>query len=62
MNKITEKARLWIKLPSTSAKMKEAQQAWQEKFNFPIAIGVIDCTHIHILKPMNILTEKEWRL
>lgn len=51
MNKIIEKAHLWIKFPSTLTKLNEAQQAWQEKFQFPSAIGVIDCTHVQILKP-----------
>lgn len=51
MIKIIEKAHLWIKFPSTLPKVNEAQQAWQEKFQFPSAIGVIDCTHVQILKP-----------
>lgn len=51
MNKIVEKSHLWIKFPSTQPKINEAQQAWQEKFQFPSAIGVIDCTHVQILKP-----------
>ncbi|XP_030746444.1 putative nuclease HARBI1 [Sitophilus oryzae] len=45
MNKIVEKSHLWIKFPSTQPKINEAQQAWQEKFQFPSAIGVIHCTH-----------------
>nr|CAI5844130.1 unnamed protein product [Callosobruchus analis] len=48
MNKILEKSHLWIKLPSTQPKINEAQQAWQEKFQFPSAI---DCTHVKFLKP-----------
>ncbi|KAJ8938748.1 hypothetical protein NQ314_011345 [Rhamnusium bicolor] len=50
MRKIIEKAHLWI-FQLTLAKVNEAQQAWQEKFQFPIAIGIIDCTHVQILKP-----------
>lgn len=41
----------WIKFPTTNAEIVEAKQSWQQKFTFPTAIGVIDCTHIGILKP-----------
>ncbi|XP_030762186.1 putative nuclease HARBI1 [Sitophilus oryzae] len=51
MNKIVEKSHLWIKFRSTQPNINEAQQAWQEKLQFPSAIGVIDCTHFQILKP-----------
>ncbi|CAH1973924.1 unnamed protein product [Acanthoscelides obtectus] len=29
----------------------EAKRIWQSMYKFPTAIGVIDCTHIGILKP-----------
>ncbi|CAH1958057.1 unnamed protein product [Acanthoscelides obtectus] len=29
----------------------EAKRIWQSMYTFPTAIGVIDCTHIGILKP-----------
>nr|CAI5831618.1 unnamed protein product [Callosobruchus analis] len=48
MNKIVEKSHVWIKFPSTQPKINEAQQAWQENFQFPSAI---DCTHVNFLEP-----------
>ncbi|XP_022906051.2 putative nuclease HARBI1 [Onthophagus taurus] len=53
INKILEKAPLWIKFPSTLNQVNEAQERWQETFQFPCAIGVIDCTHVQILKPIH---------
>lgn len=41
----------WIKFPTTNSEITEAKELWQRKFKFPTAIGVIDCTHVGILKP-----------
>ncbi|XP_047502729.1 putative nuclease HARBI1 [Penaeus chinensis] len=37
--------------PTTNREIVEAKQLWQRKYKFPTAIGVIDCTHVGILKP-----------
>jgi len=41
----------WIKFPATEHERQEAKQKWAGKYNFPTAIGAIDCTHIHFEKP-----------
>ncbi|CAH1960795.1 unnamed protein product [Acanthoscelides obtectus] len=41
----------WIKFPSINPELMEAKRIWQSMYKFPTAIGVIDCTHIGILKP-----------
>ncbi|CAH1974449.1 unnamed protein product [Acanthoscelides obtectus] len=41
----------WIKFPTTNHELMEAKRIWQSMYKFPTAIGVIDCTHIGILKP-----------
>lgn len=41
----------WIKFPSTNNAPMDAKQLWQSKYRFPTAIGVVDCTHVGILKP-----------
>lgn len=46
-----EKAHIWIRFPTSQNEIVEAKQQWQEKFQFPSAIGVIDCTHVRILRP-----------
>ncbi|CAH1993747.1 unnamed protein product [Acanthoscelides obtectus] len=40
-----------IKLPTTNHDLMEAKRIWRSMYKFPTAIGVIDCTHIGILKP-----------
>ena len=50
MNAIVSKANIWIKFPNTSAELIEAKNSWSQKYQFPNAIGVIDCTHIRIPK------------
>jgi hypothetical protein len=51
VGKIVEKADLWIKFPTTPDEIVQAKESWQSKYLFPTAIGVIDCTHIGVLKP-----------
>jgi hypothetical protein len=51
MDKILPKASTWIKFAQTEAKIQNAKREWLDKYNFPAAIGVIDCTHIRIVKP-----------
>ena len=48
---IIAKADNWIKFPSTENEILQAKELWQTKYHFPTAIGVIDCTHVGILKP-----------
>ena len=51
VDRIICQANKWIKFPSTNGDIAEAKQVWQRKYNFPKAIGAIDCTHVGILKP-----------
>ncbi|GBL73991.1 hypothetical protein AVEN_79797-1, partial [Araneus ventricosus] len=51
VDSIIAHANEWIKFPTTNSEIKEAKQLWQRKYMFPTAIGVIDCSHIRILKP-----------
>jgi hypothetical protein len=51
MDKILPKASTWIKFAQTEAEIQNAKREWLDKYNFPAAIGVIDCTHIRIVKP-----------
>ena len=53
MEKIVDKAHLWIKFPTTPKEITQATNAWQEKYNFPNVIGAIDCTHVRITQPRN---------
>ena len=50
LQKIVEKAHLWIKFPESEDEMKVAQEKWSEKYQFPFAVGAIDCTHVRIPK------------
>lgn len=49
--KIKEKTDEWIKFPSTIEDMRAAKAKWQQRYNFPTAIGALDCTHVKIPKP-----------
>lgn len=51
IEKIWQKANLWIKFPSSNEEIREAQRLWQQIHTFPAAVGVLDCTHVHIRKP-----------
>lgn len=51
MNKIIEKANDWIRFPNNAHEIAQAKQEWQIKYNFPSALGVVDCTHVQIEKP-----------
>nr|CAI5826498.1 unnamed protein product [Callosobruchus analis] len=51
MEKVLQNAHLYIKFPSTSDEIGEAQHLWQQEYMFPAAIGVLDCTHVRISKP-----------
>ncbi|XP_030747150.1 putative nuclease HARBI1 [Sitophilus oryzae] len=48
--KITEKAAVWIKFPSTIQEIDAAKNQWLEKYKFPTAIGALDCTQVKIKK------------
>ncbi|KAI4469891.1 hypothetical protein MML48_1g01255 [Holotrichia oblita] len=47
MNKIWQKANLWIKFPSSNEEIYETQHV----YTFPAAVGLLDCTHVLIRKP-----------
>lgn len=50
---IMNKAHLWIKFPANTEQIKLAQEQWILRYDFPCAIGAIDCMHVAILKPPN---------
>ncbi|CAH1987571.1 unnamed protein product [Acanthoscelides obtectus] len=50
-NSIVAQSNEWIKFPTTNHELMEAKRIWQSMYKFTTAIGVIDCTHIGILKP-----------
>ncbi|CAH1956019.1 unnamed protein product [Acanthoscelides obtectus] len=50
VNSIVAQSNEWIKFPTTNHELTEAKRIWQSMYKFPTAIGVIDCTHIGILK------------
>ena len=41
----------WIKFPKTNEEIIESKELWQMKYKSPTVNGVIDCTHVGILKP-----------
>nr|CAI5865484.1 unnamed protein product [Callosobruchus analis] len=47
-----QKAHLWITFPTTNGEICETQHLWQQVYTFPAAIGVPDCTHVRISKPV----------
>lgn len=49
--RIMGKANYWIHFPSTDEEFEREKTAWQEAYNFPCAIGAVDCTQVPILKP-----------
>ncbi|CAH2005468.1 unnamed protein product [Acanthoscelides obtectus] len=51
VNSIVAQSNEWIKFPTTIHELMEAKRIWQGMYTFPTAIGVIDCSHIGILKP-----------
>lgn len=51
LDKIVAKSSQWIKFPSSIEDMDQAKTDWASKFRIPTAIGAVDCTHVHIMKP-----------
>lgn len=49
--KILEKSDDWVHFPSNEAEFDEAKRLWRRKYNFPCAIGAIDCSLFAIKKP-----------
>jgi hypothetical protein len=49
LNRIIEKADLWINFPRSAADIQLAKDSWLEKYTFPCAIGALDCTHIEYI-------------
>ncbi|CAH1991021.1 unnamed protein product [Acanthoscelides obtectus] len=51
VNSIVAQSNEWIKFPTTNHELIEDKRIWQSMYKFSTATGVIDCTHIGILKP-----------
>ncbi|CAH2000279.1 unnamed protein product [Acanthoscelides obtectus] len=51
ITRIVQKSNIWIRFPTSCEDLHNAKNKWQEKFNFPSAIGAIDSTDIPIMKP-----------
>ncbi|CAH2000150.1 unnamed protein product [Acanthoscelides obtectus] len=51
VNSIVAQSNEWIKFPNTNHELMKAKRIWLSMYEFPTAIGVIDCTHIGILIP-----------
>lgn len=51
IDSVVSQADDWIKFPATENEVMEAKTLWQDRFRFPSAIGVVDCTHVRIEKP-----------
>ncbi|XP_055910401.1 putative nuclease HARBI1 [Eupeodes corollae] len=49
---IASQAKNWIIFPHTVEEILEAQRLWSSKYEFPYAIGALDCTHVGIRKPL----------
>ena len=41
----------WIKFPCTIEDVDKDKTDWTTKFRIPTAIGAVDCTYVHIMKP-----------
>lgn len=50
LNTVVEKANIFIKFPTSAEAVVEAKRLWSDRYRFPNAIGVIDCTHVRIPK------------
>lgn len=50
---IVSKSDEWIHFPNSAEDFEHEKKMWQIKYNFPSAIGAIDCTHILINRPGN---------
>ncbi|XP_058817968.1 putative nuclease HARBI1 isoform X2 [Topomyia yanbarensis] len=50
---IIDKSNYWIQFPSTEEQFRKAKNAWSRRGKIPNAIGAIDCTHVHIVRPHN---------
>lgn len=53
MSRIVEQAPQWIKFPTNENEVIHAKETWLDKYNFPTAVGVLDCTHVRIPKPQH---------
>ncbi|CAH1954640.1 unnamed protein product [Acanthoscelides obtectus] len=51
VNRIVAQSNEWLKFPTTNHELMKVKRIWQSLYTFPTAIGVIDCTHIGIVKP-----------
>ncbi|XP_055918372.1 putative nuclease HARBI1 [Eupeodes corollae] len=49
---IASQSKNWIIFPHTVEEILEAQRLCSSKYEFPCAIGALDCTHVRIRKPL----------
>lgn len=52
LDQMVAKSEDWIKFPLTIEDMDQAKTVWALKFGIPTAIGAVDCTHVHVIKPL----------
>lgn len=50
-DKIVQRSDDWVHFPANEAEFNEEKRLWRRKYNFPCAIGAIDCSLFPIKKP-----------
>lgn len=50
MQHILDKSKHWIQFPSNKEALNIAKRNLQEKYDFPVCLGALECIHIPIEK------------